>query len=537
MPEMGVIDQSQAAAPRRPDRPHRASEDSVAVAETKSSIIEARRDDQSSTRGDVRTTRRILAQAWLAILSFDIEQGYSLIHAAESSPGGVRPPGSHLLRDEIVALRAAILALRDDSFAALLAVRTILDARPSGPVSKIAAAIARLGYWKLGDLDRVLALGRSSASVRRSARPISLTILDLTLDAAIEANLLRYPAATRLATDALVLAENRFGRGAPLTALPASVMAQILYDGGYLAEAENVLNLRLEAISKTPYIECALRAFPTLARIASHRGQVEFAGLILQEAEALGERRGWVRLVAASLAERLHVLMRHGRLSEARLCLDRLERLAARDQPDAFVRSEVRRHADLARCRFMLADGLHQSAPPLRRLHAEALARRDLSQAFRLNLELAEALEHDGRRHEALPIVMEALRTAGGAGLYQAFRDSGPGVDRLLRRLCDEPTAVSEPSLAYLAGLQRRAPLQERPRPPVATGLRGGSNISDRERAILALIAKGYSNKRIAQSLTISPETVKSHAKHIFAKLAAGNRAEAVSKAEGLGLI
>ena len=499
--------------------------------------IEVGGDDRSSARSEVRATRRILARAWFAILSFDIEQANSLILSAECSSGAAYPPGSRVLGDEIAVLRAAILALRDDSFAALLVVRTILDARPSGLASRIALAVARLGYWKLGDLDRVLAFGRSSALVRRSGPQVTPAILDLTLDAAIEADLLRYPAATRLATDALALAENRFGRGAPITALPASVIARVLYDGGYLDEAESVLNPRLEVIRKTPYIECALRAFPTLARIASHRGQVEFAALILQDAEALGERRGWVRLVAVSLAERLHIMVRHGRLAEARTCVDRLERLAARDQSDAFVQSEVRRHAALAHCRFMMASGFHQSALLLRRLHAEALARKDLSQAFRLHLELAEALEHDGEHREALHIVVEALRTAGGVGLYQAFRDSGPGVDRLLRRLCDRSAAVSEPSLAYLAGLQRRTPLQNPPRLPVATGVRNGSNISDRERAILELVAKGYSNKRIAQSLTISPETVKSHAKHIFAKLAACNRAEAVSKAEGLGLI
>ena len=529
--EAGVKAESQATL-RRSDLVRQPAVGAVAPSSVSLSIVEACDDDLSRAR----TARRRLARAWSAVLSFDIEQGQALTLSAERGLGGGGAPGSRILRDEIAALRAASLAIRDEGFAALLAVRTIMESRSSGIAARIAFTIARLGYWKLGDLDRVLTFGRPSARAEDGGQHVLLTILDLTLDAAVEADLLRYPAALRLATDALAMAEDRFGRGASVAALPASVIAQILYDGGYLDEAESVLTPRLEAIRQASYVDCALRAFPTLARIASHRGQVEFAALILQEAEALGERRGWVRLVAASLLERLHILARRGRLREARVCVDRLDRLAAHTQPDAFVQSEVRRLAAMGRCRFMIAAGLHESAPVLRQLHAEAIARRDLSLAFRLQLELAEALENDGRVDEALQILMEVLRTASGAGLYQAFRDGGPGMDRLLRRLRDQPGALAEPYLPYLVSLGR-TPSQGLSKQPARTGVRSCSNISDRERAILRLIAQGYSNKRIAQSLTISPETVKSHAKHIFAKLAAGNRAEAVSKAEGLGLI
>jgi DNA-binding CsgD family transcriptional regulator len=57
-----------------------------------------------------------------------------------------------------------------------------------------------------------------------------------------------------------------------------------------------------------------------------------------------------------------------------------------------------------------------------------------------------------------------------------------------------------------------------------------------RERDILALISRGLSNKSIARSLDISPETVKTHVKHIFSKLAVGTRAEAACWAGLLGL-
>jgi DNA-binding NarL/FixJ family response regulator len=63
------------------------------------------------------------------------------------------------------------------------------------------------------------------------------------------------------------------------------------------------------------------------------------------------------------------------------------------------------------------------------------------------------------------------------------------------------------------------------------------SALSPRESAILELISKGLSNKQIARQLSITPETVKTHMKHVFAKLDVERRAQAVSKAKSLGLI
>jgi LuxR family maltose regulon positive regulatory protein len=68
-----------------------------------------------------------------------------------------------------------------------------------------------------------------------------------------------------------------------------------------------------------------------------------------------------------------------------------------------------------------------------------------------------------------------------------------------------------------------------------------GSRVSDpltaREREVLAMIGQGFTNKRVARLLEISPETVKTHVKRIFLKLAVSTRAEAVSRAGLLGLL
>ena len=61
--------------------------------------------------------------------------------------------------------------------------------------------------------------------------------------------------------------------------------------------------------------------------------------------------------------------------------------------------------------------------------------------------------------------------------------------------------------------------------------------LTPRERDVLAMISQGFSNKRIARTLEISPETVKTHVKRIFLKLAVNTRTEAVFQAVSLGLL
>ena len=53
--------------------------------------------------------------------------------------------------------------------------------------------------------------------------------------------------------------------------------------------------------------------------------------------------------------------------------------------------------------------------------------------------------------------------------------------------------------------------------------------LTEREREVLAWLAQGLSNRKIAEKLTLSPATVKTHVSNILAKLNAGSRAEAVS--------
>jgi DNA-binding NarL/FixJ family response regulator len=76
-------------------------------------------------------------------------------------------------------------------------------------------------------------------------------------------------------------------------------------------------------------------------------------------------------------------------------------------------------------------------------------------------------------------------------------------------------------------GMTLFAPTTEQPMPL----------LTEREREVLDLIAGGSTNREIAQRLFLSPHTVKEHTSTLYRKLAARNRAEAVQRAQRIGLL
>jgi DNA-binding NarL/FixJ family response regulator len=76
-------------------------------------------------------------------------------------------------------------------------------------------------------------------------------------------------------------------------------------------------------------------------------------------------------------------------------------------------------------------------------------------------------------------------------------------------------------------GMTMFAPKADQPRPM----------LTEREREVLDLIAAGSTNREIAEMLYLSPHTVKEHTSAVYRKLGARNRAEAVQRAQRLGLL
>ena len=124
--------------------------------------------------------------------------------------------------------------------------------------------------------------------------------------------------------------------------------------------------------------------------------------------------------------------------------------------------------------------------------------------------------------------VVEAL-WAGAVG-YLLKDVTSDGLVEAVRR-----AAAGQPVVAPAVLARLMANFVERP--PVATTLPPGfAELSDREREVLAMIGAGRSNSEIAADLVISMATVKTHVRHIFAKLDLRDRAQAVVAARDAGL-
>jgi ATP/maltotriose-dependent transcriptional regulator MalT len=486
--------------------------------------------------------RRDLARAWRLMLALQIDEALRLIEQLELHLDDEPPANARMLRGAMQLLRAAGLALRDDSLAVLSIAGSLLKKSGTTQDDHTALTLCRLGYWRLGEIDSFCSLPRLEPRRRWSKSLAISAMLDLSIEAAVALDHLRMSTAKRLALDALNIANSTSKEAAGLATVPACVAAQVLYEEGCLDQADTLLRDRLPVINARGPIESALRAYLVLTRIARQRRQCDFAALLLREAEALGERRGWPRLVAACLAERASLLLEGGQTREARLVLDYFDRYAESYRAGSgHPTSEIIRYRTLTRWRVSWAeDPSREAVAGLRRLYHQALERRQLYVGCGLAIELAKMAAAMGESEEADALFFHTIKAATAAGLYQVFLEGGPGSGELLRRAyarAAAPTSMDRNVLQVLGSLLSRWDARDAGSPPERPSGRVSNTLTARERDVLAMISQGFANKRIARTLVISPETVKSHIKRIFSKLAVSTRTEAVSRAGSLGLL
>ena len=498
------------------------------------------RTEANLTGASLPHIRRGLARAWRFMSTSQVDEALGTLEHIERQLDDVPPTLAMRLRAASELLRAAGLAFQDDSLPALAIAVAHLKRNGSSQDSHAAATLCRLGFWQLGRFDLLYSLPRHHSRPRRSKSMAMSAMLDLSIEAAAALDHLQMSTARRLASDASSIADAATkGRGG-LAAFPACLTAQLLYEAGDLDQADKMLRDRLAVINAEGSIECALRAYLVLARIARKRAQDDSATLLLREAEALGERRGWPRLVAASVTERTSVLLQQGRVREARLSVEHLDRYAEIHRAGSgYANAEIGRYRALTRCRVSWAEAPSREAvTAMRRLYHHALEQRNLYLGCGLAVELAEMLAVFGESEEADTLFFHTLKAGAAAGLWQVFLEGGPGSGVLLRRAyCRTEAAGSSDRelLPFVESLLARRDAQH------AAGRSRQTRVNDlltaRERDILGMISQGFSNKRIGRTLEISPETVKSHVKRIFSKLAVGTRTEAVTRAGSLGIL
>jgi len=94
-----------------------------------------------------------------------------------------------------------------------------------------------------------------------------------------------------------------------------------------------------------------------------------------------------------------------------------------------------------------------------------------------------------------------------------------------------------EVASAVLASLSSSASAATAPSSSTTVGMGVFAPLTEREREILSLLARGASNREISQSLFIASGTVKNHLSNIMGKLGVRDRTQAALKARELGFL
>jgi LuxR family maltose regulon positive regulatory protein len=149
---------------------------------------------------------------------------------------------------------------------------------------------------------------------------------------------------------------------------------------------------------------------------------------------------------------------------------------------------------------------------------------------------LALVFSISGETDQALAYLETALSIGEPEGFIRIFVDEGPPMAHLLYEALSHGVAPKYVNrlLAALpdAKPQQAGPLEmQTPEPDLVEPL------SERELEVLAIIARGLTNREIASRLFLSLNTVKAHTRNIYGKLGVHNRTQAVAMAQTLGIL
>lgn len=140
------------------------------------------------------------------------------------------------------------------------------------------------------------------------------------------------------------------------------------------------------------------------------------------------------------------------------------------------------------------------------------------------------------------PVLLDALalyeagRHDGASRLLRRLREAG-ALHQLVRQLCPDADRRSDRRGRRIRGLARLPGRKFITAESLVPSRPFVQDLSARQRLVLTRMARGDSNRAIAQQLLVTENTIKWHAKAIFRCLKVSNRINAVLRARELGLV
>jgi LuxR family maltose regulon positive regulatory protein len=191
--------------------------------------------------------------------------------------------------------------------------------------------------------------------------------------------------------------------------------------------------------------------------------------------------------------------------------------------------SYLREYEHLTLARILGARHPADAVALLRRLRAAAEAGGRTGTVIEILVVLALAHREAGDGAAARASLARALTLAEPEGYVRVFTGEGEPMAALLADLTRR-----QPSLRRLTAALS-SPADRAPRPARRDDL--VEPLSDRELDVMRLLAGDLDGPSIARQLVVSLNTVRTHTKHIYAKLGVTNRRAAVRRAHQLNLL
>lgn len=293
------------------------------------------------------------------------------------------------------------------------------------------------------------------------------------------------------------------------------VLAAVAVDRHELDRAQALLNetARLPSGASDP-VPAAGRALAT-ARLLRARGRARAAVEAADPAVSAVVASPWAASHEALAVSAAHLA--EGRPEEATEALRRV----SGDQPMCAVEAAA----------LQLAAGRPEAAVDLLD-SIRAQGGTGPAVTVRAALVRAQAAERAGDTATARRLVAQALLDARRERLRRPFLDAGAWIRPLLASAALHELAAGWLTPGPLPARRGEQPGPEPPRAPLV-----GVELSGRERDVLERLARMMSTEEIAADLYVSVNTVKTHLKSVYRKLAVNRRGEAVRRARDLRLL
>ncbi|MGI9133898.1 MAG: hypothetical protein ACR2I0_08150, partial [Rhodoferax sp.] len=410
---------------------------------------------------------------------------------------------------ELNFIRARIASFRDDSEACSLALSRFADSstiRDPALATLLCNANSYV-HFSAGRFEEARRAQQMALRWSPQARGIYAVWLGRFIFALSYAAQAEMDRAGTIYREVLVQAEERGGRRSATACMAAAGLAETLYEGGRLGEVLTLLANRMDVVDQTAIPELLIRSNICYARTLMVAGEPAAAMERVRHLQRLGELRDSDRVQAAAFSEAVRLHLSAKDIPNALRAHQQLKALAEKHATaQRGTLSDIRLLEELATTRLLLADQQWQSALAL--LERPIAECEDSKRWYIwIQLKTLQAICRHRMGQDWLDALKAPWQLAEKNALFYAIADIGPGCLDLIGALRASHSlrllAVSESFLERVQAAVQSGPVQSIASARSAASAPAKSLLTETEREIVALVARGMANKQIANTLSI----------------------------------